>query len=564
MRHGPRHYINNPGPKRTVSGVKAAASADHAIVVETMLDIMKAGGNAADAAIAGCLVQAAIEPFMTNHTGSITMLYWHAAEQKLYCLDSAGTFPKGLAPFKPVPPNTGPYARGAMTPSACIPGFMPGIKEIYQTFGSLPFGRLCADAARWAAEGHEVSSFEYELTTWQSEFATYFPEGRRFYMPDGHYVPVGGIAAYPEMARTLEKVAEHGPDWMISGGWAQAFVRKANAMGWAITMEHMTDATPPRWSEPHRYAYKGMEVASLAPPQVQGVFQNIVLGITQALDLGSVEPMSAEHIYFMSAALAKGNAMFGYCNDPRAFDNAIEVFSDPAWHATEARLIKSLMPGRDMSDHARFSGKVGAQGMMSLVAAGVPSTSSHQDQPSGSCELSIVDAHGNWCQMMNTLQSGGIPAMVVEGIPMVGSHATFGTHGSPIDTWLGEGLRMRSIIGNTMVFRDGQPVFQLGSPGNVHCTVPQVLSYWADYGMSPYDAASMPRMLPLSSDGTVVIEDRVPDATQHALRKMGLGLKVVPPWDYHMGSFQMCYRDRATGELCATADQRRCGIADGF
>jgi len=558
-----RRYLVDPGPKPVHRGVKAAASTDSAIVTETILEVLADGGNAADAAIAGCMVQAAVEPFMTNHTGTVTMLYWDSASQQLHCLDSTGTHPKGLAPFRPIPSGHGPYA-AAVPPSACIPGFMPGMKAIHAKLATKPWADLCAPAIRWAESGHAVSSFEFEVTTWGGGFTTYFPSGRSFYLPEGRWITVGEIFRYPEMARTLEQVAEHGPDWMITGGWGQEFVRTANAMGWAITADHMEQAPPPRWVDAHRFAYGSYEVASLAPPQLQGLLLDMTLGIVGHLDMASVEPMSAEHLYYMASALAIAARHYGYINDPNVFDVPVDVLSNDDWQRMQARLIRSKMPKRSMAEHVDLAGAAGLGGPMSLVAAGLPSTSSFPDQPSGSCELSIVDEHGNWCQMMNTLQSGGIPGMVIGGIPMVGSHATFGAGGSAIDTFLGEGIRMRSTIGNTMVFSDGAPVFQLGTPGNVHCTVPQVLSYWANHGMAPYEAASAPRLLPLQDNGTLVVEDRVPDATQARLKDFGVTLRAVLPYDYHMGSFQMCFRDPETGELCTTADPRRCAVADGL
>src|SRR3546814_6459294 len=78
---------------------------------------------------------------------------------------------------------------------------------------------------------------------------------------------------------------------------------------------------------------------------------------------------------------------------------------------------------------------------------------------------------------MDTLQGSGIPGQVVGGIPMVGSHATFGALQSPMDTVLIKGAKARCIIGNTLVLKDGKPVFSAGSPGNIHCTLPQVLTY---------------------------------------------------------------------------------------
>ncbi len=166
--------------------------------------------------------------------------------------------------------------------------------------------------------------------------------------------------------------------------------------------------------------------------------------------------------------------------------------------------------------------------------------------------------------MMNTLQSGGIPGMVVGGVPMVGSHATFGSNSSPIDAKIRKGFRLRSTIGNTMVLRDGAPVYSLGSPGNVAFTVPQVLTNLLDFEMDPYPAVDAPRMGPMDEGNSFNMEDRVSDEAQAALARLGVGLRVTPVYDFHMGSFQVCWRDERTGKLGATADPRRMGVAGGL
>src|SRR5262249_50787059 len=155
--------------------------------------------NAADAGIAGCLVQAAVEPFMTNHAGLVTFLYYEAKTGKIHQLDSQGAFPSGLPPFKPIGPGNGPYA--AVPPSAIIPGFMPGLKEIHSKFGTRPWKELCADAVRWAETGHVVSTFEYGVNIFGEKFITYFPEGRDFYQPKGYFPNVGEVFVPPGLAK---------------------------------------------------------------------------------------------------------------------------------------------------------------------------------------------------------------------------------------------------------------------------------------------------------------------------------------------------------------------------
>jgi gamma-glutamyltranspeptidase/glutathione hydrolase len=189
---------------------------------------------------------------------------------------------------------------------------------------------------------------------------------------------------------------------------------------------------------------------------------------------------------------------------------------------------------------------------------------SENKQPSGSCELAIVDREGNWVQMMNTIQGSGIPGMVVDGVTMVGSHATFGALMSPMDATLVPGAKGRCIIGNTLVLKGSRPVLSAGSPGNVYCTVPQVLTYALDFKLAPYAAVDAPRMLPMTEARGVVIEDRLQPGVVEDLYKLGVRVGVTPGYDTHMGSFSVITRDEASDKYTAVADPRRGAVADGL
>jgi gamma-glutamyltranspeptidase/glutathione hydrolase len=552
-----RRYVRDPGPKTPVTNVRAACSTDNAIVTEAILKILREGGNAVDAAIAGCMVQATVEPFMTNHTGTVTFLYFEAKTGKLYQLDSTGTFPADLAPFRPVPamPGAG-YA--AYPPSAVIPGFMPGLKEMYSRFGTRPWASLCEDAIRWAETGHPVSTFEVQVNEYGAKFYNHLPDGRRFFAPDGFLVKVGDLFVNKPLAATLRKVAAEGADHMISGEWANAFIARGNAMGWKIEKRHMT-ATPPRWLEPLRFKHNEYEIVSLAPPQNQGLRIAITLGILRHLGIRDVEPGSGEHYFFMAHALRHAIYHAGFSGDPVAVaDYDTAALLDDNFHAHAARLIRGIMPKVDLSAHVRLTGGPSALGGQPTGAG--DQTDKH---PSGSCELAVVDAEGNWVQMMNTLQSGGIPGIVVGGVPMVGSHATFNQPEISMMQLLAPNARMRTVMGNTIVLKDGKPVLSLGSPGNVHCTVPQVLTNVLDFRMSPYAAADAPRLLPITDQSELVIEDRLSGPAVSRLASLGVKVRALAAYDYHMGSFQMCFRD-AEGRLGAAADPRRMGVADGL
>ena len=165
--------------------------------------------------------------------------------------------------------------------------------------------------------------------------------------------------------------------------------------------------------------------------------------------------------------------------------------------------------------------------------------------------------------MLNTLQGGGIPGVVVDGVPMVGSHVRTNMT-ADMSGWFTGGGRYRSIIGSTLVLQDGQPWLALGTPGNVYGTMPQVLSNILDYGMDPYQASDQPRMDPLRDDYVLEIESRISEEVAENLAKMGIQIQPLPMYDYNMGSFQMCWRDKVTGLLNTCTDPRRAGKAGGF
>lgn len=557
-------YIINPGPKKPAAGLMAAVTTDSAIVTEVMLNVLRSGGSAADASIAGSMVQAAVEPFMTNHAGLVTFLYYEAKTGKIHQLDSLGGFPSGLAPFKPIPAGVGPYA--AVPPSAIIPGFMPGLKEIYRRFGTLPWRDLCAPAVDWAARGHPISSFEYRVNIQAEKFITYFPEGRDFYQPRGDFQNVGEVFVPKGLAETLSAVAEQGPDFMITGGWAEQFIAKANEMGWDIRLEHMTE-TPPRWVDPIRFPYQEYEIVSLGPPQAQGLFIGVTLGILKALGIRQMEVGSAEHLWAMGHALRQGARHWEYAQDEAIFGVPKEEILDEAYHCHLARMICKARPKVDLTEHIRLAGDfIYGDLQVSHGGTGGKPRRAHSEskRPSGSCEIAVVDENGNWVQMMNTLQGSGIPGMVIGGVPMVGSHATFGALQSTYDITLVKGAKERGIIGNTFVMRDGRPVLSAGSPGNVHCTVPQVLAYALDFKLDPYAAVDAPRMLPMNEARGITIEDRIKPGALNGLHKLGVRVSVVPGYDYHMGSFSVIARDEASGLYTSIADPRRCGVADGL
>jgi gamma-glutamyltranspeptidase/glutathione hydrolase len=282
-----------------------------------------------------------------------------------------------------------------------------------------------------------------------------------------------------------------------------------------------------------------------------------------------MKPGSADHYWAMGHALRQAARHWEYAQDDTIYEVPRDELLDDAYHAHLAKLIRKSRPRVDLTEHLRLSGDDPGTSGLALYGGQPPAgrprrAMSEGNPPVGSCELAVVDSQGNWVQMMNTLQGSGIPGQVIGGVPMVGSHATFGHLQSAFDSTLVKGAKLRCIIGNTLVLKAGKPVFSAGTPGTPQLTLPQVLTNALDFKLDPYAAVDAPRQYAMSESRGLVMEDRLAPGVVADLHKLGVRVGVVSAYDYHLGSFSVIARDEKSGTLTAVADPRRCAVADGI
>lgn len=537
------------GAKAAVSGTRAVASSQHPLVTDAMIGVLDDGGTAADAAIAGALVHGVVQQEMTTYTGTVTFLYYDAPSGEIHELNSWGTIASDLEPFRRVPAPHGDLVRLGNEPFAVIPGFMPGMKALFERFGTKPWDYLCQPALHWAQEGHEVLSLEHRTLATEGDMFFYTPSGREHFAPNGHLPQVGQRWPKPLLASTLERLAKEGPDYFITGEWADHFVERARELGWPIERRHM-DANPPRWGRGVRYEHRGYELVQLSPPETQAITCSMVLDILEELDVPAMGHWSdnADSLYFLAHALRRARFETGFVNDPYIFRSPADHLMSRDYHRVLAQILRDSKPTADLLNHVRLTA-----GRKRLSAAGMALESV------GSCEISLVDSQGSWMQLMNTLQSGGIPGEVIDGVPNYGSHSTTDMS-SWIAGWFAEGARMRGPMGNTFILKDGKPWLSLGTPGSLWATVVQVISNILDYGMDPVAAEDAPRLLALTDDYQVAVESRLPPSVVEGLARMGILVDPLEPYNWHLGSFQMSWRGD-DGSLHAVAGQRRAGKA---
>jgi gamma-glutamyltranspeptidase/glutathione hydrolase len=255
---------------------------------------------------------------------------------------------------------------------------------------------------------------------------------------------------------------------------------------------------------------------------------------------------SASALYFLAHALRRARFETGYVNDPAHFGVPTSELMSREYHRSLAAIIEGSTPKSDLTPHYALTA------LTDVSAAGGTTY-----PPGGSCETSVVDRYGNWIQMMNTLQSGGIPGEVIDGVPMVGSHFQVDMS-SWISGWLIPESRMRGPMGSTFVLRDGKPWLSLGTPGSLWATVVQVLSNLLDYGMTPEQAIDCPRILELTDTYRLPAESRFPKQVVDGLLAKGILVEPMEPYNWHLGSFQVSWRT-PDGALHGATDPRREG-----
>jgi gamma-glutamyltranspeptidase/glutathione hydrolase len=254
-------------PRSAVSHRAMIAGTNEPAAIHAGLEVLKHGGNAADAALTTSLAQIALTAGATvSYAGILTAVYYDAASGKVYTLNADyNTVRNETAPLT-IPGHGQPSGRTAL-----VPGFMAGVQAMHDRFGKLPFPALFAPAIAIAENGFIVNRAVASWIDNQKDFITRLPETRRiFARPDGNLYAAGNLFRQPELAATLKKVAAHGSAYMYQGAWAQHLVETVQREGGKMTMDDLA-AYRAMWTEPLQISYGDYRVVSLGPPNTGGL-----------------------------------------------------------------------------------------------------------------------------------------------------------------------------------------------------------------------------------------------------------------------------------------------------
>lgn len=435
----------------------------HPLAAQAGLDVLKAGGNAVDAAIAANAMLGVVEPMSCGIGGDLFAIVWDAKTQKLYGLNASGRSPYNLsrAVFAEKKLESIP-AQGVLSWS--VPGCVDGWAQLEQRFGSRPLKELLAPSIATAHEGFPVAeviawlwkSPEEELARWPTTAAALLVDGRR--------APrAGEVFRNPQLAATYRQIAEGGADAFYRGEIARQIVAFSEQNGGYFSLrdfaEHRSD-----WIEPVATTYRGYDVWEL-PPNGQGIAVLEMLNILERHDVAALGPGSAEylHLFIEAKKLAYADRARFYADMDFGDVPVKELISKEYAQRQAAR----INPERAATD----------------VPPGDPKLA-HGD----TVYISVVDKDRNCCSLIqsNYYSFGSQIVPGTLGFPLQNRGSLFALDPQHPNRLEPHKRPFHTIIPG-MVTKDGRPVFCFGVMGGDmqpqgHV---QVLVNLIDFGMKP-------------------------------------------------------------------------------
>jgi gamma-glutamyltranspeptidase/glutathione hydrolase len=538
----------------------------HELASRAGVEMMQAGGNAIDAAVATGFVLAVVHPQAGNLGGGGFMLI-RTSDGTTHFIDYREKAPGAATANMYLDAQGNVIEKASLVGYKAIgvPGSVAGLAYAQKTYGKLPLAQVMAPAIKLAREGYTLAYEDAEDL--QDEDLARFPESRRIFQRNGNYYKPGEVFRQPELARTLERIAKN-PDDFYHGALARELASSMQNGGGLITAEDLAHYEV-KEREPIRGTYRDYDIIGAPPPSSGGIALVETLNILEGYDLAKTGNRSAQTIHLTVEAFR------------RAFYDRAEFLGDPDFSRIPvAQLIdKKYAAGwRDSIDpaHATLSKDLKRPAIFNELeryAQANPSAMQAMREPENTTHYSVVDPAGNSVAVTTTLNNSFGSRVTAEGMGFLlndemddfaakqGVPNAFGLIQGPANA-IDPEKRPLSAMTPTVVLKDGKLFLVLGSPGGptIVTTVANILMGVVDFGLDIQEAVNAPRFHHQWLPDTILAEDRLSPDTLEILRSKGHKITLRHFW----GDGECIALDPKTGERLAGSDGRNNGKAVGF
>ncbi len=526
-----------------VYGRRGMVAASQPLAVAAGLEVLAAGGNAADAAVATAAALNVTEPTSTGIGGDCFALFYDAQTGHISALNGSGRAPAGLTLDRLAAEGFAhelpPYHAHTVT----VPGACAGWCDLVERHGRLPLARILAPAIRLAEEGFPVAPLTAYFWQRGAERQLRTAPGGQELTLDGRGPRAGELFRNPGLARTLRAVAEGGKRAYYQGPIAEAIAATLQAAGGCMTVEDLAAHTS-TWEQPISTTYRGLRIWE-CPPNGQGLAALLALNILEGYDLAALNPLAPErlHLTIEAMRLAFADARW-YVADPAFKPAPLAELLAKSYAETRRKLIDPRRATVDQQYGAPVAG-------------------------SDTVYFCVVDGAGNACSFINSNYMGFGTGIVPAGWGFTLQNRG---HNFSLDADHPNALAPRKRPYHTIIpamatrEADGSLYAAFGVMGGFmqpqgHM---QVVVGLADDDLNPQAALDRPRFCITdgAAGGHVALEDGIPPATLDRLAQMGHRVSLVTGYDRAtFGRGQIIRRDPATGVLCAGSDPRADGCA---
>jgi gamma-glutamyltranspeptidase/glutathione hydrolase len=525
----------------TIVAQHGMVAAGHPLAAEAGMRILKAGGNAMDAAIATWAVQGEVEPGMTGLGADMFVLYYEAKTGHVKFINGTGFAAQAATidfyKSKGGIPDEGPL-------SIAVPGAVGGAAYAVKTYGTKPLAEVLAPAIQIADEGFPISeSLADGLKSGRAKIGKY-PSTTKIWFKDGKPLEMGDVVKNPDLARTLRAIAAQGPDAFYKGDIAKNTAAFLKANGGIITEADLARVQPFE-DAPIHINYRGVDVYE-CPPNSQGFVMLEALNILEGYDLKEMGRNSAPYLHAVTESLKLSFADRNtYVGDPKFVPNIPMAGLLSKEYAAVRRtqidpnraIVGEPAPGDPRGMKATTAGQAQA-----YASPQTPPTVVKPFDPNEilnlTTYLAVVDKDHNMVSITSSLLSGFGSGVVVDkgGFFMNDRMRYYYLDPKDVNS-LQPGKRVRQTINPAMALKNGKPWIAFGTPGAD--TQPQTqLQFFlnvAEFGMNVQEALEQPTVIsnsfrdsyyPHDVKGKLLTPAMLPKAVQEALAAKGHQLDI--------------------------------------
>ena len=522
---------------------RGIVATSHVLASQAGLDMRRSGGTAMDAAIAATAVLSVVEPMSTGLGGDAFFIYYDAATGKLHGLNGSGRSPRSLTRDELA--SRGGKINVDSWDAVTIPGAVDAFAAGLGRFGRKSLAEVLAPAIALAADGFAVTQTVGAVWRDQAAALRRDPWTARTFLIDGRAPRDAEVFRNPNLARSLQQIADGGRDAFYRGPIAEEIVRYGRESGAALSMSDFAEHES-TWVEPITTNYRGYDCHQI-PPNGQGIGVLMMLNMLEGFDIASMPHNSPQYLHLLIEAKKLAYAdMYTFIADPSMADVPVEAMLDKTYAARRRKLINP----RKAAD---------------VVAPGIP-------QGSDTVYLTAIDQQGNACSFIHSIYH------------LFGSKITGGSTGILLQN-RGGGFTLEP--GHRNVYAPGKRPYHTIIPGMVTHHEPRAsasgrklyLSYGLmggpmqpqghvqyllshlDHGMTIQEANDVPRWQH-TTGRTVLMEHGMPRDTMAALERMGH--QIIPAPGGEFGGAQAIAVHPESGVYLGSSDPRKDGAALGY